>query len=256
MPHGHISKRTVNAFVCPSGKDREILWNDALPGFGLVAFPSGRKCYCAQYRQAGQSHRIAIGQHGRLTPDEARREAKKLLGAVEMGANPVEERRAVRAAPTVADLITAYLEDHATKLKPGTAAGYAIALAKVQATFGNIKAEALTRTEAARLHHSLAATPYQANRTLAALSALYTWSERHGHLPEGHGNPARGIKRYREQGRERFLTAEELNRLGEALREAETTGWPWETNGALKRLAKEDNRARWLTPLRSRRCAC
>jgi hypothetical protein len=118
----------------------------------------------------------------------------------------------------------------------------------VQATFGNIKAEALTRTEAARLHHSLAATPYQANRTLAALSALYTWSERHGHLPEGHGNPARGIKRYREQGRERFLTAEELNRLGEALREAETTGLPWETNGALKHLAKEDNRRTLVDP--------
>jgi integrase len=67
-------------------------------------------------------------------------------------------------------------------------------------------------------------------------------------LPEGHGNPARGIKRYREQGLERFLTAEELNRLGEALREAETTGLPWETNGALKHLAKEDNRRTLVDP--------
>ena len=42
-----------------------------------------------------------------------------------------------------------------------------------------------------------------------------------------HPNPARGITRYREQGRERFLTTDELARLGDALHEGETTGWPY-----------------------------
>ena len=57
---------------------------------------------------------------------------------------------------------------------------------------------------------------------LASASSLYAWAERHGHLPEGHANPARNIRRYKEQGRERFLTADELGRLGDALRQAET----------------------------------
>ena len=42
-----------------------------------------------------------------------------------------------------------------------------------------------------------------------------------GLIPEGQ-NPAKGIKKYREEGRERFLTSEELARLGDTLRDGET----------------------------------
>ena len=46
-------------------------------------------------------------------------------------------------------------------------------------------------------------------------------------VPRGH-NPTKHIERFREQRRERFLTSEELARLGDAIREAETIGIPWE----------------------------
>src|SRR3954467_13575783 len=92
MSRGRISKRSVDALVCPPGKDRMFLWDDALAGFGVAAFPGGRKVYVAQFRKDGRSRRITIGEHGRLTPDEARSQAKQLLGAVERGADPVDER--------------------------------------------------------------------------------------------------------------------------------------------------------------------
>ena len=78
MPRGRITKRAVDAFICPKGKDREFLWDDAIAGFGVAAFPSGKKVYVAQYRQDGLSRRSTIGEHGRLTPDEARSEAGQL----------------------------------------------------------------------------------------------------------------------------------------------------------------------------------
>jgi integrase len=40
-------------------------------------------------------------------------------------------------------------------------------------------------------------------------------------------NPAADIELFREKARERFLTTVELERLGNALREAETEGIPW-----------------------------
>ena len=51
MPNGRISKRSVDALVCPPGKDRVALWDDDLAGFGIVAFLSGLKSYVVQYRQ-------------------------------------------------------------------------------------------------------------------------------------------------------------------------------------------------------------
>jgi hypothetical protein len=40
-------------------------------------------------------------------------------------------------------------------------------------------------------------------------------------------NPASHVEPFREQRRERFLNTEELARLGDAIREAETTGILW-----------------------------
>ena len=69
---GKVTKRSVDALTCPAAKDREVMWDDALSGFGVAVFPSGKKVYVVQYRQAGRSRRSTIGEHGRLTPDEAR----------------------------------------------------------------------------------------------------------------------------------------------------------------------------------------
>ena len=73
---GPITKTNVDALTCPPSKDREILWDsdhrEAVRGFGIAAFRNGGKCYIAQYRKDGRSRRTRIGEHGRLTPEEAR----------------------------------------------------------------------------------------------------------------------------------------------------------------------------------------
>jgi integrase len=48
--------------------------------------------------------------------------------------------------------------------------------------------------------------------------------------PEG-SNPCSRIQQYPENHRERFLSAEELGRLGATLRQAETVGLPWKKGG-------------------------
>ena len=64
-----------------------------------------------QYRAESRSRRVTIGLHGVWTPEEARREAKILLGQVARGGNPAEERKLDREAITVKELCTRYLED-------------------------------------------------------------------------------------------------------------------------------------------------
>ena len=78
----------------------------------------------------------------------------------------------------------------------------------------------MTRAEVARLHSKIGDKPYQANRLLAVISSLYTFAERRGLVPEN-CNPARKIEKFPEDRRERFLTNDELERLGTAIREGE-----------------------------------
>ena len=63
-----------------------------------------------------------------------------------------------------------------------------------------------------------------------------------------HDNPAKRIGRYREHRRERFLTSEELARLGDVLREGETEGLPWRGEHESKHMVKEENRRTMLDP--------
>jgi integrase len=101
------------------------------------------------------------------------------------------------------------------------------------------------------LHTSLASAPYAANRFLAIVSKCFSWATDRGLVPEGHFNPAGRIERYREEGRERFLTNEELARLGDVLREGETVGLPYEvdeTNPKAKHAPKAGNRRIKLDP--------
>src|ERR1700730_14563310 len=131
MATGAITKSKVDALQCPAGKDREILWDDSVRGFGVVAFRNGGKVYVAQYRKDGRSRRTRIGDHGRLTPDEARKLAKVILGAVETGADPIAERRAAREVRTFKAVADDFLIFHvATKRKARTgdwqACGHAI----------------------------------------------------------------------------------------------------------------------------------
>ena len=233
MPQGRISKRSVDALACPAGKDREFLWDEDLAGFGISAFASGKKAYVVQFRRNGRSRRVSLGEHGRLTADEARSRAKKMLGAVESGADPVEERKAARAVWTFGEVADEFMRLHvAKKRKARTYEDYKALLTRIiEPAIGNVRVVDLRRVEVSRLHSKLADKPYTANRVLALISSIWNWAAKRDEVSFA-ANPAKGVERNPETANGRYLTSEEFSRLGDALREAETIGLIWNLNDA------------------------
>ncbi len=93
-----ITKRSVDA-ATPDTKDA-YLWDDELKGFGLKTTPAGKKVYLVQYRiggRNGRTRRVTIGAHGTLTPEQARVEARRVLGQIASGADPAAERDSRKA---------------------------------------------------------------------------------------------------------------------------------------------------------------
>jgi len=252
MARKRITKRSVDSLKCPAGKDRTFLWDDALAGFGLCAFPSGARVYVIQYRKDGRSRRVAIGEHGRLTPDEARTEAKKLLGAVEKGSDPVLERRAAREVRTFRTVAEDWLRLHVrAKRRSRTAEEYERILnLHVLPRVGSKRIVDLRRADLTRLHAAMSETPRAANHALSVVSAVWNWAARRDEVTAA-ANPAKGIERYPEHGRERYLTTAELARLGDALGEGETIGLSFsvdETKATAKHAPKPDHRRVKLDP--------
>ena len=86
-----LTNRIVDS-LAPQAKER-ILWDDELGGFGIRIYPTGRKVYVVQYRAHGRTRRKNLGQHGILTADEARKDAKLVHADVARGADPSADRR-------------------------------------------------------------------------------------------------------------------------------------------------------------------
>lgn len=236
MPNIKITKTAVDGLAA-SGK-RYTAWDCELKGFGVRVAPTSRKTYIVQYRIGGRhakSQMVKLGVHGSITPDQARRLAQQILGEVAGGTDVAAQRRAakreVRTAPTVNVAASDFLNIHAAaKLKPRSSREYTRLFKTIICpALGARLVKELSYGDIEKLHHTLKATPAQANRTVAVLSKMMSWAIRAGYRPDRQ-NPCKGIERYREKKKQRFLSEKELGALGAALCKAETEGVPWDIN--------------------------
>ena len=136
---------------------------------------------------------MVLGRHGVITPDEARAQAKTILGAVAAGRDPAKERSQANSAMSIAQLVELFINEHAKpKRKARTAADYAAVLNNyLVPKFGKRAADQVTAAEISQLHLSLRDRPYQANRLVAVIASMYGFAARHGHSPEGRKSGAR-----------------------------------------------------------------
>jgi hypothetical protein len=74
-----LTKRVVDDLK--SGETDRLIFDDEMPRFGIRVMRSGLKSYVVQYRKDGHTRRFAFAKHGPVTPDEARRQARQLLGS-------------------------------------------------------------------------------------------------------------------------------------------------------------------------------
>ena len=90
-------------------KDKPVFYYDTdLIGFGIKA-SSKRIVYFAEDQIKGKTIRRTIGLVGTLTPEQARKEAKSVLGKMALGVNVnAEDKRQKRQSITLAEAYKAY----------------------------------------------------------------------------------------------------------------------------------------------------
>lgn len=214
--------KTVIEAVEPGPRD-VFLWDNEVTGFGVKVTPAGARVYLLDYTTLdGRRRRMNLGKHGVMDLKSARELAQSKLRQVAAGEDPLAQKEDARQAPTMAALCDEYLERHAEvhkKLRSQEDDRYYI-ISFIKPHLGTLKAASVTRREVSRMHHDLRETPTTANRVLACLSKMFNLAEVWGHRSDG-SNPCRHVKRFKETKRRRFLSAEEMTRLGAVLARAE-----------------------------------
>ena len=222
-----LTKRAVEA-VKPSAGD-VFLWDTALRGYGVKITPTGRRVFVVQY-DAPNLHRVSrrytVGQFGPLTVDAARDEATKILARVIKGEDPARDKVAGRRAAkeeTVERIFAEYLAYGAEHFTARTLAFYeSLSKLHVLPALGKLPVAEVTQRHVAKLHYDLRDRRTTANRAVQLVRAFFYWLEKQERFTGR--NPAKNVELYPETARETFLSVEQMAKLGQALRVAETIG--------------------------------
>jgi len=210
-----ITKRFVESII-PHPTKHLSFWNSEIKGFGVIVLPSGRATYCIQYRNEDRVlKRFKLGVHTQMTTEEARVLAKKHVGRIVHGADPSSQKKKERALPTMEDLANDYIERHGIHKRPGSLKEDLLFLKNyILPELKKQKVAHVTRRSIETLHLKLGKTPYHSNRLLALLSKMFSCAISWGWCSD---NPVKGIQKYHEEKRDRWLEDDELRRFWGAL---------------------------------------
>ena len=224
MSKTKLTVRTVKDLQ-PSDRD-VVVWDSDNKGFGCKVTPAGRKTFFFYYRTAsGQQRRPTIGEFGSIQPEAARVIARTWAAEVAQGGDPSKTRAHSRTMPTVSNLAQRYLEEHAElrKAQSSLVNDRRLLAKRILPALGSKKIDTVTRADIEGLHRQLRTTPFEANRTVALISKMFSLAEGWSLIAPA-TNPAKGVKLYKESRRERYLSGEELKKLWAALEDAEVKG--------------------------------
>ncbi|GAB5457608.1 MAG: site-specific integrase [Henriciella sp.] len=214
MSEFKLTKRRVDGCGI-TGKDYKV-FDSEIPGFHLRVKPSGVKSYALKYRADGRQRNFTIGRHGVITAEEARVQARSLLASVAAGSDPSAAKKNKLSAPTLTELWRQYLEQHAIphKAERSVSEDKGLWRLHIEPALAQYKVTAIGALDISKLHASLKAKPHTANRVYCLLSKMFNLSIEWGLRPD---NPCRGVKKFREPPRHRYLSAGERKRLAHAL---------------------------------------
>jgi integrase len=234
-----LTKRLVEA---AAPKERHYyIFDEELPGFGVRILISGRKSFLVQHRiggRGGETRRLALGMFGAVTVEEARKRAIAILGQRAAGNDPIKEiREGTKRTMSVAEFADLYLAEGPGEKPNKKVASWSADRSNIERhikpLLGRKMVEALTQADIARFQTDVAGGKSKADiktkkrgraiveggrgtaaRSLAVLGAMLEFGVGRKLIS---ANPAKGVRLFKSEKKERFLSASEVAILADTL---------------------------------------
>ncbi len=224
MPNNHINftEKNLLDLPVPTTDKAAVYYDTGQAGLCVMITYGGTKTYYFYTKFLGAPKRVKIGRVGVTKLVDARMKARELRTEADKGNDPAQERNEALRDMTLKQFFnTQYFPRHVlVYTRPKSQAKAETMFRNYLGEFHNRKMISITRADLERMHVTLRdrISLYTANRTLALVKHMYNKAIEWGY-PSRHGNPAVGIKMFRERSRERFLLPDEIKRFFAALNE-------------------------------------
>ena len=218
---------TITTSLCkspppvPDGKRKLRITDDKITGFVAEVWPTGAVVFWLRYTDdRGRSREEKLGKFGDVTVDQARKRAKELRAQVSLGGDPAADRDKLKAVPSFAEFVTGRYLPYAKERLRSYRDQESFCRLRLLPRWGTKRLDEIKPDDVVALQADLKAEGLSnatANRYVVLVRRILNIALR-WEVVDGR-NPAKNAELLREQGRERFLSADETRRLFHALDE-------------------------------------
>lgn len=211
-----FTKRNLDALKPPAA-GRQYVYDERQPGLCLCLTAAGARTFYFYVKVNGRPQRNRIGPYPSVPIETARTAAKGLAGEIAKGGDPMEEKRAARQQPTLAEAWEVFERHGRLHKRPKSRVEDERYWENFLKPWGEKRRLAsISRADVIALHARVGDEngKTRANRMLAVLSSLFTHARDIG-LESG--NPCLGVKRFDEVERDRYLLPHEIGPFFKAL---------------------------------------
>ena len=216
-----LTKTVVDKIQATPGKDQVFYRDGELKGFALRVTASGVKSFVVETRIEGSVRRMTLGKYGNLTVEQARKEAKSILGRIAHGDNPIAEKKIQKIkGMTLSQVFNDYLKAR-KDLKPTTTIDYGRALNQVVPDWLGKPITSITREMIAKRHaqHGETKSKARSNNAMRVLRAIFNFAVHEYQTDDGQPiiaiNPVEYLSHtrgwYRVDRRQTVIKAHQLN---------------------------------------------
>lgn len=212
-------RREIGVEVLDELKVGESVWDTEQIGFGARRRKGG-VFFVFKVQRRGHAEWVSLGRLGDITLKGAREKAAQERAIVAAGGRP----GAWRAVPTLKEFAKRYLNELASRAKPRTIINRELNLRlHLLPALGHRRLDEIEAHDVERLKQKMRKKPGAFNVARETLTVVLNAAMRLEVLPERR-NPCRHVSPYALPTHQRFLSEQELSRLGTALAELEAKG--------------------------------
>lgn len=209
----NFTKSTLTALPVPA-KGFVTYRDEKEKGLSAYITAKGVVSFFVRKRINQRDERVGLGTFPTITVENARKLAQQAKGEIAGGKNPNAQKHKLRQEITFGDMFKTYMERHSKKHKRS----WKYDEREVNKFLGgwfSRKISLITKQEIQALHERIGDEngQYQANRLLERIKAIYNKAIEWGW--DGH-NPAKGVKKFKEKSRDRFIQPDEMPRFLQA----------------------------------------
>jgi len=220
MAEIRFTKTALSYLAMPAVGKRDSYFDTEVPKLALRVTHTGSKTFYVVRRTGGQVVWLKVGVFPDMTVEQARKAAMNVLSEFAKGGNPAAVKRAVKAELTFSEAFEQFLtgkrKRDGTPLADKTKGDYSDLLRLYLDSIKSKKLSGIERSEIKAIHAKVTKkSPAQADRVVSMISGVFTYMLDQEKISGA--NPAARIQKNPSVQRDRFVQADEMPRLFEAL---------------------------------------